>query len=267
LKKLLPATYDLVYKMTFGSEPNKDVLRAFLRVHLEFEEGDELDDIELLNPFVLQEFRGDKFGILDVKVRTKRGRKIDVEIQVEFLPSLDKRELYYRSKLVTEQIGSGDDYELIQPVITILILAENYFGDGVYHHCFRNYDTVHNIPFSTPDLTQTHVLELAKLGSLEEGSDEWAWGTLISTDDEEVLNMLAARDSNFEKAVSTIKQCSTDPALRARAESLEFARMDEAVRRRHAIRDAIMPLQAELVAERAKLAAALARIKELEAKQ
>jgi len=257
--------------MTFGSEPNKDVLRAFLRAHLEFDEGDELDDIELLNPFVLQEFRGDKFGILDVKVRTKRGRKIDVEIQVEFLPSLDKRELYYRSKLVTEQIGSGDDYELIQPVITILILAENYFGDGVYHHCFRNYDTVHDIPFSTPDLTQTHVLELSKLNTLEKDSEEWAWGTLISTDDEEVLNMLAARDSNFEKAVSTIKQCSTDPALRARAESLELARMDEAVRRRHALRERdefwasqLVAKDFALAAERAKLAARDAKLAEYE---
>ena len=86
-------------------------------------------------------------------------------------------------------------------------------------------------------MAESHVLELGKLEFAEPDSDQWAWGKLISAENEEELDVLAGRTREFSKAVAAIKRCSTDPELRAQAEAYEKARMDEIARRRHAIQE------------------------------
>lgn len=49
---------------------------------------EEFEGIEIINSELIKEFKEDRKGILDVRVRTKLGKQIDVEIQI--LPT-DKR--------------------------------------------------------------------------------------------------------------------------------------------------------------------------------
>ncbi|WP_461205399.1 PD-(D/E)XK nuclease family transposase [Clostridium sp. DL1XJH146] len=62
---------DFVFKLIFGDEKNKDVLIAFLSAVLKLHK-EEFKGIELLNTELLREFKEDKKGILDVRVKTKK---------------------------------------------------------------------------------------------------------------------------------------------------------------------------------------------------
>lgn len=65
----------------FGNENHKDLLVALLRDVLGVP-VEEFEGIEIINSELLKEFKADKKGILDVRVRTKIGKQIDAEIQI-----------------------------------------------------------------------------------------------------------------------------------------------------------------------------------------
>jgi predicted transposase/invertase (TIGR01784 family) len=51
----------------------------------------EIREIELLNPFNLQETLDDKLSILDIKARDQSGRQFNVEMQMLAYPAYEKR--------------------------------------------------------------------------------------------------------------------------------------------------------------------------------
>lgn len=71
--------YDFVFKYIFGNEEHKDLLIALLSDIIAVPE-EEFDEIEIINSELIKEFKEDRKGILDVRVRTKLGKKIYVEI-------------------------------------------------------------------------------------------------------------------------------------------------------------------------------------------
>ena len=69
---VLPPTDDWIFKLPFG-----DLLKSFVEL------PDEEYDLIYLDPHLKRERKEDKLGILDVKVRTKTGKIVHIEIQVE----------------------------------------------------------------------------------------------------------------------------------------------------------------------------------------
>ena len=63
----------------------------------------------------------DKLGILDVKVGTKAGKVINIEIQVNPTKHIGRRLSFYKSKLIVGQVGKGERYDVIQRVICVCI--------------------------------------------------------------------------------------------------------------------------------------------------
>ena len=63
-----------------------------------------VEDIELLNPFNLQESLDDKLSILDIKARDQSGRQFNVEMQMLAHPTFEKRILYYWARLHQQQL-------------------------------------------------------------------------------------------------------------------------------------------------------------------
>ena len=56
-------------------------------------------------------------SILDVKVHSKSGSIIQVEIQVAVIPDMIPRVIYSQSKMVTEQMAAEDNWGIIKRVI------------------------------------------------------------------------------------------------------------------------------------------------------
>jgi predicted transposase/invertase (TIGR01784 family) len=227
--KLLSVKLDLVFKLIFGDQRNTDILASFLKSVLDIPE-EEYEHITIIDPFVKADYPGDKYGILDVKIHTKSGRVIHTEIQVNPIEEMDERTLYYQSKLVTEQLGIGQNFSQIKKVVSIIITdytIAQLSGSDRYHHQFR-YRTGDGVELT--DLVELNTLELPKLPREADKTELWNWMRFIQSNDEEELRMLATRSPELKKAVVVLKELSTDERTRMIAEAREKARRDEASR-------------------------------------
>ena len=131
---------DAIFRLFFADERNEESLIGFLKSVLNLPEED-YDEIEIADPHLLPEFVGDKLAIIDVKLHTKNQKVIHIEIQLEVTPEMKNRIIFYDAKLITEQIGAGDDYDIIRKVISIIITDEEFVpASPRYHHRFTFYD-------------------------------------------------------------------------------------------------------------------------------
>ena len=232
--RLLPLKNDFVFKLVFGDKRRVDLLTAFLQAVLE-RPAEEYKKVTIVDPNIKKEYSKDKAGILDVKILTKTGTVIDVEIQVEPDAPLEKRILFYQAKMLTEQIGEGNDYDVIKPVISIIITDFPLIGGSkAYHHRFRFYDAKHKVEFS--DVQEINTLELTKLPKTSDETDLFDWMMLIRAKNEEDYTMLAEKKPIFRKVVAVVKKLSADEEARMEYDKHEMWRMDYAATMRNATR-------------------------------
>ena len=112
IKYLTPKS-DFIFKKIFGDAKNVEILEAFLKSILDIPH-DEYESLTLTDTHLKKENDEDKLGILDVKVQTKSGNTIDIEIQLANIPHIRERVVFYLSKMINEQISSGDKYNAIK---------------------------------------------------------------------------------------------------------------------------------------------------------
>ncbi|MCL2010313.1 MAG: Rpn family recombination-promoting nuclease/putative transposase [Synergistaceae bacterium] len=222
---LLPVISDFIFKLIFGDQRNVDILAEFLKSVLDIPDT-EYDRITVVDPHVKKESQNDKYGILDVKVHTKSGNVIHVEIQVWPIPEMKQRSIFFLSKMVTEQMASGKNHSDIKRVVSIIITNYTLVPENnYYHNQFRYRSDKDGAEFT--NLTEINSLELSKLPTDADDTELWYWMKFIkSDDDEEVLNMLAQRSPQMRKAVGVLKELSADERTRMLYEEREIARRD-----------------------------------------
>jgi len=181
--------------------------------------------LTVVDPHVKKESENDKYGILDVKVHTKSGRVVHIDVQLWFVPEMKERSVYYQSKMVTEQIASGQDYSVIKRVISIIITDYELVPENSYYHNqFRHRSDKDGTEFT--DLVEFNTLELSKLPPDTDSTELWYWMKFIKSDDEEVLDMLEQRSPQMRKAVGVLKELSADERTRMLYDDREKARRD-----------------------------------------
>ena len=232
--RLLPLKNDFIFKLVFGDKRRIDLLTAFLQAVLDLP-AEEYKKVTIVDPNVKREYRKDKAGVLDVKIHTQSGTSVNVEIQVEPDAPLRERIQFYQSKMLTEQIGEGDGYDVIKPVISIVITDFNLIeGSKAYHHCFWFYDPKNRVEFSK--IQEIHTLELPKLPKASDATELFDWMLLIRAKDEEDYTMLAEKKPVFRKVVAVVKKLSADEEARMEYDQHELWRMDYAATMRNAAR-------------------------------
>jgi len=232
--RLLPLKNDFVFKLVFGDKRRIDLLTAFLQAVLDLP-VEEYKEVTIVDPNVKKEFNKDKAGVLDVKIHTTSGTIINVEIQVEPDAPLRERVQFYQAKMLTEQIDEGDGYDVIKPVVSIVITDFHLIeGSKAYHHRFRFYDADNNVEFSR--VQEINTLELPKLPKMSDASELFDWLSLIRAKNEEEYNMLAEKKPIFKKVVAVVKKLSADEEARMIHDKLEMWRMDHAGTMRNAER-------------------------------
>ena len=100
------------------------ILNGFLSSLL----GTDIRIVSLLESEGNQESRDDKFNRVDLLAENDRHEKILIEVQNDSEDSYFHRMLYGTSKLITEYINLGDDYDKIARVYSINIV---YFNIGI----------------------------------------------------------------------------------------------------------------------------------------
>jgi predicted transposase/invertase (TIGR01784 family) len=223
-KVFLPVKSDIIFHMFFADIKNKESLIAFLKAILVLPD-DEYEVIELTDPHLMRNFNTDKLGIIDVKLKTKSNTIIHIEIQLRVTPKLKQRIVFYNAKLITEQIASGDDYDVINKVVSILITDEMLITNSLlYHHCFRFYDPEARIELT--DLVEIHTLELPKLPDSTDGTDLYNWARFIAAGSEEDMTMLTDTSPQLNRAIARYRELIADERAREIYEYREKARRD-----------------------------------------
>jgi predicted transposase/invertase (TIGR01784 family) len=214
--KILPPTDDWIFKLLFGDERNKSILIDLLKAFVELPQ--EEFELTFLDTSLKPEAEDDKLGILDVKVRTRTGKVIDIEIQVNPVKNIGQRLSFYKSKLIVEQIGKGDYYSVIQKVICICITNYKLFPDEIaYLNIFKFCNTKNGLCFEDiPE--EIYTLELPKVPALSDGSIGWEWLQFLRARRKEEFEMAAIKNPEIRKAVDTLYRLSSDEEVQAEYE-------------------------------------------------
>lgn len=230
--KLLSPKSDFIFKLIFGDQRNVDILAAFLQAVLNLPKSN-YDHLTIVDPHLKRDSDSGKLGILDVKIHTKSGKIINVEIQVSDVPQMRERIIFYTAKMITEQIGKGQDYSAIKKVISIVITDYRLIQENEsYHNQYSLYDPETGSLFS--DLQEVNVLELPKLPHEDDNTELWDWMQFLKSEREEELSMLAEKNPQLKKAVGVLMDLSQDERTRLLYEEREKARRDEMARMRGA---------------------------------
>jgi predicted transposase/invertase (TIGR01784 family) len=244
-KEFLPVKSDIIFRLFFADERNEEFLISLLKSVLRLPE-DDYNEIEIADPHLLREFEGDKLAIIDVKLYTKTRKVIHIEIQLKVTPELKNRIVLYDAKLVTEQIGTGQNYDIIQKVVSIIITDEELIkGSPKYHHRFTFYDSEAGAEFS--DIIEIHSLELKKLPEQYDGTALYDWAKFIAAESEEELEKAGEKNQEVKKAVVKFRELTADERTRDTIERQEKARRDQASREKWARKQGILDVARNLL--------------------
>ena len=213
---------DYVVKELFRDET---ILRYFISDVLGIRQ-ESIRSLRLRNTFLWKRHKKQKLGILDVVVELNDDTKIDIELQAKVCDSWDKRQLFYLSKLYTEDLQSGQDYSHLRKCVGISILDFNLSNRKKYHTVYYLMDEEGN---KLSDMLEVHVLELNKKLTGQGEVDDWIRFFNIRT--EEDLKMIKTKNLGILKAIGELERLSMSNPLRLRYEAyLKRVRDDRAWR-------------------------------------
>ncbi len=115
------------YKTKSNEKYLKEFLEALLKIHIE--KIDIRSEVGLLK---LDE--KEKGGRLDLEAKLNDGLIVNIEMQLRNLENMEKRTMYYASKILSREVERGEKYEEINPIIMVNILDYEIFGFKEYVH-------------------------------------------------------------------------------------------------------------------------------------
>jgi len=204
---------DIAFKKLFCSPAWLDLTVALINAVLQPAATACVVDLELKNPYSQQISPDDKLTILDVKAQDDQGRQFDVEMQMELVPQLPQRLLFYWARMYAEQLAVGDNYTALRPAISICFLNQCLFpGHTQLHHVFRLADASGQLCLTRQ--FELHVIEIPKftldLDSLRTALDFWLYFLKNGTElDADALPAPLAR-SVIQRAMEVLKVYSQD---------------------------------------------------------
>ena len=134
MSQYLDPKADIVFKKIFGDHPH--LLISFLNAVLPLESNQLIVDLSYLPTEQVPEIPEFKRTIADVKCKDNQGRVFIVEMQMNWTDSFRKRLLFGASRAYVKQLGKGKDFNLLQPVYGLGLVAEIYEKTipEWYHH-------------------------------------------------------------------------------------------------------------------------------------
>lgn len=222
---------DFVFKLIFGDEKNKEILIAFLSDVLRLPK-EEFKSLELLNTELLKEFKEDKKGILDVRVKTGNNEHIDIEIQILPTKFIAERSLFYWSKMYNSQISSGETYAKLKKCITINIIDFETIPIDKIHTKFHILED--ETGYKLTDVLEIHFLELPKLENLNNIKDKddpiLEWLEFLDASSKEGMELLAKKNENIKEAYEILQKVSKSKEARMAYEARQAEIMDQLTR-------------------------------------
>ncbi|MDR3073340.1 MAG: Rpn family recombination-promoting nuclease/putative transposase [Deltaproteobacteria bacterium] len=252
---------DFVFRKLFGDQNHVDMVLSFLKTFVDLPD-DEYADIAVVSPNLVPEVKSGKSCVLDLRLRTRTGTTIHVEIQRCDTGEMNERIAVYGAKMLDGQIKSGGSYKHVNRVISVLItdfdLLDKMAG---YHTRFQLRSDDGRIVL-TPVL-EFHILELRKVPVAEDGQRVWHWLKFLAAETKEEFTMLQQTYSDLQKPVARLMEMSEDEITRYQKDAWDKARWDEEARMRKSKAEGVTETKAEVAANMLKKGFPVSTIAEL----
>ena len=211
-RKVYNLKNDIIFKAFFGRKGNEEFLIDFLEALLHIKIDNiiikEEVDLEKLNP-------QEKGGRLDLQAKLNDGIIVNIELQIENKYNIEKRTMFYSSKVISMKTERGTDYKDINQVIMINILDYELFGFEEYisetkvvldKH--REYEVMNGIKW--------YFIELPKFRRMNPNLNEKLsqWLVLLDDYDKETIAMAEKKNPTIKKARQEITYLTGDEAVK-----------------------------------------------------
>ncbi|MEQ8465197.1 Rpn family recombination-promoting nuclease/putative transposase [Coleofasciculus sp. E1-EBD-02] len=176
--KFISPKVDYAFKKIFGSEQSKDILISFLNAII-YGGNKTIQSLTIVNPYNPGQAMSIKDTYLDIKAVLANGSVVIIEMQIARVTAFSKRVVYNLAKAYSNQLGIGENYLTLNPVIAVTItdfVLFNASQDVINQFVFQE----KNHKFEYPDLElQLIFVELPKfhksLSELTSLSDKWIY--------------------------------------------------------------------------------------------
>ena len=142
--KYLNPKADLTFKKVFGE--HEDLVMSLLNALLPLDEGKRIEHVEYMSPEMVPENPGKKNSIVDVRCKETGGRHFIVEMQMNWNNEFEQRVILNASKAVVKQLGTREDYSLLQPVYALNLINDVGFdaGPDEFYHDYAIVNVEHS---------------------------------------------------------------------------------------------------------------------------
>ena len=217
-QKIYNLKNDIIFKAFFFLLGNEEFLIDFLEALLHIKIDNiiikEEVDLEKLNP-------QEKGGRLDLQAKLNDGIIVNIELQIENKYNIEKRTMFYSSKVISMETERGTDYKYRNQVIMINILDYELFGFEEYisetkvvldKH--REYEVMNGIKW--------YFIELPKFRRMNPNLNEKLsqWLVLLDDYNEEAIAMAEKKNPTIKKARQEVTYLTGDEAVKR----IEFLR-------------------------------------------
>ena len=224
MKKTLSPKLDVVFQALFGEVGSERITKNFLETIL----NKKIEKIDLSkNPILRREFKDDKLGVLDILAELDGKEKCNIEMQLVNSKSIIERILYYWSRLYSRQIKIGQDYNLLER--TIIILITDFKIEGLeeleYHSTWKIIETEGRKRMLTEKL-EIDIIELPKIEGKESGR-LLDWLYFLENPKSRRVTEKMEESKEIKEAVEKLDSLSEDERMQRIADLREKAILDE----------------------------------------
>ncbi len=222
---------DFVFKKIFGEKGRERELIAFLNSILYKTLTFPIAEITILeNKELTKDLLNDKQGVIDIRAKLTDGTIINIEIQLDNHNNMEKRTVFYWSKLYVGGLKKGENYQKLPKVITINILDFNLLGTTDFHSTFHLWEDGEK-DYMLTDILEIHFIEYPKfkklIGNNYMNNPLSMWLTLLQKDiDEQVIKEMVKLEPAMVYVEETIDYISSTPEMIELYEAREKARLD-----------------------------------------
>ena len=205
---------DYLFFKVMGEKGDEPQLLGFLNAVLGRSGKNPIESVEIKeNKTFVKAILEGKSCILDVLAILHNGTKVNIEVQLSNRYNMERRSLFYWSKVYFDSLNSGQDYRELPNVIAINIVDFDFPPEGGVHTCF------HLREATDPSLILSPVLEIHFVNMVK-----WRRG---EKDLNDPLNRWLAWFDKESPPELVAEVASMDSAIMAANERQHFVIMDE----------------------------------------
>jgi len=129
---------DYLFFKVMGEKGDEPQLIGFLNAVLGRSGKELIESVDIMENTSFEKDRiNGKSCILDVLAILQDGTKVNIEVQLRNEYNMDRRSLFYWSKVYSKSLNEGENYRELPDVITINIVDFDYLPGEKFHTCFH----------------------------------------------------------------------------------------------------------------------------------